>query len=157
MKIIVEKFIIQKLSYDSLRSLEDIMGENRPKKFQVQEKISGNNEYAWKKDNTGILISNQTELTSIPKIENVQESLQTIILNGTMTVKFELDDREKEVIKNIDNDKLFEKMSKQLEAIVDVTTGNILNTIKSHGQWNKETPTPTPTSFEISIHDDDSI
>lgn len=152
MKAKLKKFRINSLTYESIDSLEKIIGEDAPKQFQAHEKRSIESEYSLKNDKTAILVSSEIKLNTVPENTELTDEyfgIQSIICDIESIFDLTIDEDEKENIEKIGAEKLIDVLQSPLDIVVEMKSNEILNFMANNGPWGK-TENYT-VSFDVDI------
>jgi hypothetical protein len=150
MKAKIENFVIKSLSYDGIKNLDsafdEIKGDNE-EKLVVEDSVSISNQYALKKDNTGILASSEAELTS--KFTNKSIEIQTATLSSDLIVEFEFkDEKEKEIITSYEDKSIIDKLNSYLAPIIQIYINDFFDFVTDNGPLTRKRK---PLKFEIEF------
>lgn len=150
MKAKIENFVIKSLSYDGIKNLDsafdEIKGDNE-EKLEVEDSVSISNQYALKKDNTGILVSSEAELTS--KFTDKSIEIQTATLSSDLIVEFEFkDEKEKEIITSYEDKSIVDKLNSYLAPIIQIYINDLFDFVKDNGPLTRKRK---PLKFEIEF------
>jgi hypothetical protein len=138
MKAKIKNFVIKNLSYDGIKNLDSAFDEIKAEEkedLEVEDSVSISNQYALRKDNTGILASSEAELTS--KFTNKSMEIQTATLSADLIVEFEFKDKEeKEIITSYEDKKVIDRLNSYLSPITQIYINNFFDFLRDNGPLN---------------------